>query len=221
MRILVVEDEKDISTLLERALRENAFSVDAAEDGERASFLARTNAYDVIVLDSVLPKKSGIDVCREIRAAGRTVPILMLSAIQEPAIKAQALDAGADDYVGKPFSLNELLARIRALLRRPKQITGEILKVDDLTLNTKTHTVHRAKMEIHLSPKEFSLLEYLLRNKGAVLSRSMILEHVWDMAIDPFSNTIESHIVSLRRKIDRPGKGTIIRTVPGVGYRIG
>jgi DNA-binding response OmpR family regulator len=135
----------------------------------------------------MLPKKSGIEVCREIKAAARAVPILMLSALQEPGVKAEALDAGTDDYVGKPFSISELLARIRALLRRPKQIAGEILKVEDLILNTKTHTVHRAKTEIHLSPKEFSLLEYLLRNKGAVLSRSMILEHVWDMAIDPFS----------------------------------
>jgi two-component system OmpR family response regulator len=220
MRILIVEDDKDISALLERSFREGSFSVDVAEDGEKGSFLARTNAYDIIVLDNLLPKKNGIDVCREIRAAGKTVPILMLSAIQEPAVKTEGLNAGADDYLAKPFSFDELFARIRALLRRPKEITGEILNTHDLSLNTKTHTVCRAKKEIHLSPKEFSLLEYLLRNKGAVLSRSMILEHVWDMAIDPFSNTIESHIASLRRKIDRDGQKSIIQTVPGIGYKI-
>ncbi len=201
-------------------LTERSFSVDVAEDGEKGSFLARTNEYDLIILNNVLPKKSGLEVCREIRAAGKTVPILMLSEKQEPATKAQLLDAGADDYLGKPYSLEERLARIRALLRRPKQMTGDVLKADDLTLNTKAHTVYRAKKEIHLSPREFSLLEYLLRNKGAVLSRGMILEHVWNMDIDPFSNTIESHIVSLRRKIDSHGKRKLIQTVPGVGYKI-
>ena len=163
----------------------------------------------------------GLQVCREIRAAGKTVPILMVSGILESATKVALLDAGADDYLSKPFSLDELLARIRALLRRPRQIAGEILTFDDLTLNTKAHTVHRAKKEIHLTPKEFMLLEYLLRNQGAVLSRSMMLEHVWNMDTDPFSNTIESHILSLRRKIDRDGKRGIIHTVPGVGYKIG
>jgi two-component system copper resistance phosphate regulon response regulator CusR len=145
----------------------------------------------------------------------------MVSGILESATQVALLDAGADDYLSKPFSLDELLARIRALLRRPRQIAGEILTFDDLTLNTKAHTVHWAKKEIHLTPKEFMLLEYLLRNQGAVLSRSMMLEHVWNMDTDPFSNTIESHILSLRRKIDRDGKRGIIHTVSGVGYKIG
>ena len=135
--------------------------------------------------------------------------------------KVALLDAGADDDVSKPFSMNELLARVRALVRRPKQMAGEILTFDDLILNTKAHTVYRAKREVRLTPKEFMLLEYLLRNKGAVLPRSMILEHVWNMDTDPFSNTIESHVLSLRRKIDPAGKRGIIHTVPGVGYKIG
>jgi len=220
MRILIVEDNKEISTFLYKVLTENSFSVDLAEDGEKGSFLARTNGYDLVVLDNVLPKKTGLEICQDIRATGKTMPILMLSERQEPATKAKLLDSGADDYLGKPFSLDELLARIRALLRRPKQITGDILTVDDLILNTKTHTVYRAKKEIHLSPKEFSLLEYLLRSQGAVLSRSMMLEHVWNMDTDPFSNTIESHILSLRRKIDLGGKRKLIHTVPGVGYKL-
>lgn len=139
----------------------------------------------------------------------------------ESATKVALLDAGADDYLSKPFSMDELLARVRALSRRPKQIAAEVLTFADLILNTKAHTVYRAKREVHLTPKEFMLLEYLLRNKGAVLPRSMILEHVWNMDTDPFSNTIESHILSLRRKIDPDGKKSIIHTVPGVGYKIG
>jgi len=220
MRILVVDDQEEICTLLRLALTQHSFSVDVAKDGDRASYLGRTNDYDILILDNILPKKTGLQVCREIRAAGKTVPILMLSAIPESATKVQLLDAGADDYLSKPFSMDELLARIRALLRRPKQIAGEILTFDDLTLDTKAYTVYRAKREVHLTPKEFMLLEYLLRNKGAVLPRSRILEHVWNMDTDPFSNTIESHILSLRRKIDRPGQTSIILTVPGVGYKI-
>jgi DNA-binding response OmpR family regulator len=163
----------------------------------------------------------GLQVCREIRAAGKTVPILVLSGILQAGTKVSLLDAGADDYMSKPFSIEELLARIRALLRRPKQIAEDILVFADLILNMKAHTVFRAKKEIHLTPKEFMLLEYLLRNKGAALTRSMILEHVWNMDTDPFSNTIESHILSLRNKLDGNGKTSLIQTVPGVGYKIG
>ena len=221
MRILVVDDEQEFCTLLRLALTQHSFSVDLAQDGERASYLGRTNDYDAIILDNILPKKMGLQVCREIRAAGKTVPILVVSGILESATKVALLDAGADDYLSKPFSIDELLARIRALLRRPKQIAEDILTFTDVILNTKAHTVYRAKKEVHLTPKEFMLLEYLLRNKGAVLPRSMILEHVWNMDADPFSNTIESHILSLRRKIDHDGKTGIIHTVPGVGYKIG
>src|SRR5499426_644525 len=220
MRILIVEDRREISTFLLKALTQSSFSVDLAEDGERGSYLARTNEYDLVILDNILSKKTGLQVCQEIRASGKTVPILVMSVKPEPSTKVELLDAGADDYISQPFSLDELLAMIRALLRRPRQLSGEILIFEDLTLDTKAHIVRRANKEIHLTPKEFMLLEYLLRNKGAVLSRSMILEHVWNMDTDPFSNTIESHILSLRHKIDRSGETSIIRTVPGVGYKI-
>ena len=221
MRILIVEDRREISAFLLKALTQNSFSVDLAEDGERGSYLARTNEYDLVILDNILSKKTGLQVCREIRASGKTVPILVMSVKPEPSTKVELLDAGADDYISKPFSLDELLAMIRALLRRPRQLSGEILIFNDLTLDTKAHIVRRANKEIHLTPKEFMLLEYLLRNKGAVLSRSMILEHVWNMDTDPFSNTIESHILSLRNKLDGHGKKKLIQTVPGVGYKIG
>src|SRR5215831_10363985 len=219
MRILVVDDQEEICALLRLALSQHSFSVDVAHDGDKASSLARTNDYDAIILDNILPKKMGLQVCREIRASGKTVPILVLSGVLESATKVAFLDAGADDYLSKPFSIDELLARIRALLRRPKQIVEDILTFADLILNTKAHTVYRGKKEIHLTPKEFMLLEYLLRNNGVVSTRSMILEHVWNMDSDPFSNTIETHILSLRHKLD--GKRNLIQTVPGVGYKIG
>lgn len=220
MRILIIEDEKEIINFLKLALKAECFAVDTAEDGERGSFLARTNDYDLIILDNVLPKKIGIEVCKEIRARGKTMPIIVLSVKSEATTKVDLLNAGADDYLIKPFSLDELLARIRALLRRPKNIESEILKLDDLTLDTKKHLVKRGQKEIYLTRKEFTLLEYFMKNLGIVLSRGMMMEHVWDMNADPFSNTIESHILSLRRKVDLKGKKKLIHTVPGRGYKI-
>lgn len=220
MRILVVEDSKEISDLLKTALKSEGFAVDVAEDGERGSFLARTNEYDVIVLDNVLPKKNGIEVCKEIREKGKTTPIIVLSIRSETTTKVDLLNAGADDYLIKPFSFEELFARIRALLRRPKRIEGEILKIGGLSLDTKRHVVRRNRKELYLTRKEFMLLEYLMKNRGIVLSRGMIMEHVWDMSADPFSNTIEAHILSLRRKVDADGKRKLIHTVPGRGYKI-
>lgn len=220
MRILLVEDSKEIINFLKPSLEAEHFAVDVAEDGEKGSFLGRTNDYDLIILDIILPKKSGLEVCREIREKGKTAPIIVLSVKSETVTKVELLNAGADDYLIKPFSLEELLARIRALLRRPKQIKGDILEIDDLILDTKRCSVKRGKKEIHLTRKEFMLLEYLLRNMGIVLSRGMIMEHVWDMNVDPFSNTIESHILSLRRKMDFPGKKKLIHTVSGRGYKL-
>jgi len=221
MRILLVEDEKKIIDLLKRALKAECFAVDVAEDGDKGSYLARTNDYDLVILDNLLPKKEGIQVCREIREGGGTMPILMLSVKSETKTKIDLLNAGADDYLTKPFSLEELLARIRALLRRPKKIEDEILKIDDLEVDTVKHVVRRKNREIYLTPKEFMLLEYLMRNKGAVLSRGMIMEHVWNIDVDPFSNTIETHILSLRRKIDAPrAQRKLIRTIPVLGYKI-
>lgn len=220
MRILLVEDSKEIVNFLKPSLEAELFAVDVAEDGERGSSLGRTNDYDLIILDNILPKKSGLDVLREIRAKGKNTPIVVLSVKSEATTKVELLNAGADDYLSKPFSLEELLARIRALLRRPKQIEGDILTIDDLSLDIKKQTVTRGRKDIYLTRKEYMLLEYLLRNKGIVLSRGMIMEHVWDMSVDPFSNTIESHILSLRRKIDRPNKKKLIYTVSGRGYKL-
>jgi len=219
MRILIVEDEKDISRFLKSGLEAESFVVDVAEDGERGSYFARTNDYDVIVLDNLLPKKMGLQVCEEIRKESISTPILMLSVKSETTTKVDLLNAGADDYLTKPFSLDELLARVRALLRRPEKIVGQIFTIDDLTVDTSKQLVKRTHKEIYLTRKEFALLDYLLRNQGAVVSRGMILEHVWDMHVDPFSNTIEAHITSLRKKVDTKPK-KLIRTVPGRGYRI-
>lgn len=220
MRLLVIEDEKEIRNFLKASLQTEMFSVDAAEDGERGLYLAKVNDYDLIILDNILPKKTGLEVCQELRKLGKTMPVIILSIKSDTATKVALLNAGADDYLIKPFSLEELLARIRALLRRPLGIQGEILSVDDLVLDTKKYRLTRGKKEIYLTRKEFMLLEYLMRNQGIVLSRGMILEHVWDMDADPFSNTIEAHILSLRKKVDFEGKKKLIHTFPGRGYKI-
>jgi DNA-binding response OmpR family regulator len=220
MRLLVVEDEKEILNFLKKSLEAEHFVVDAAKDGEKGSFLARTNDYDLIVLDNVMPKKSGLEVCKDIRQDGKSVPILILSVKTETTTKVDLLNAGADDYLTKPFSLDELLARIRALLRRPKQIENEILQINDLILDSNKSTVKRGNQEIYLTRKEFVLLKYLMKNQGIALSRGMIMEHVWDMSADPFSNTIESHILSLRKKIDAKGKKKLIHTISGRGYKL-
>lgn len=220
MRALIVEDEDGISRFLKAGLESEYFAVDVAEDGERGSFLGRTNDYDIIVLDYMLPTKDGSQVCYEIRSAGKTTPIIMLSARSEMTTKVELLNKGADDYLTKPFSFEELLARIRALLRRPSQVFSETLQVDNLIVDTKKHTIFRGNKEIYLTRKEFMLLEYLLKNKGLVISRGMILEHVWDMNADPFSNTIESHVLNLRKKIAAQGEKDLIHTLPGVGYKI-
>lgn len=220
MHILLVEDDKEISDFLRVSLEAECFAVDVAFDGETGSYLARTNNYDLIILDNVLPKKEGRKACKEIRDAGKTTPIIMLSVKSETVTKVDLLNAGADDYMTKPFSLEELLARIRALLRRPKEIENEILSLGDLVIDVKKHSVKRGGKEIYLTRKEFVLLSYLLKNAGSAMSRGMIMEHVWDMKADPFSNTIESHILSLRKKIDAKSKRKLIKTVPGIGYKI-
>lgn len=221
MKILVVENEKIIRDFLKKSLEAESFVVDTAENGERGFYLARTNEHDVVILDDILPKKTGLEICRELRLSSIHTPILILSIRSEIATKTELLDAGADDYLVKPFSLEELLARLRALLRRPKIIQSETLQIDDIIVDTKKHTVRRGKKEIYLTRKEFMLLEYLLRNKDIPVSRGMIMEHVWDMRVDPFSNTIESHILSLRKKVDLSGKKKAIHTIPGIGYKIG
>ncbi len=220
MRVLVVEDEEGIAKFLKAGLESEYFAVDFANDGEQGSYLARTNDYDIIILDNMLPKKNGAEVCDDIRKDGKNTPIIMLSARAEMSIKVELLNKGADDYLTKPFSLEELLARIRALLRRPSHFSSEILEIDTLVLDTKKHLVTRNGKEIYLTRKEFMLLEYLLRNKGNVVSRGMILEHVWDINVDPFSNTVESHILNIRKKINEGKCKNLIHTVPGIGYKI-
>lgn len=220
MRILIVEDEREILDFLKKGFKNECYAVDTASDGEQGSYLARTNDYDLIILDNVMPKKTGLEVCRDIRKDNNPVPILVLSVKSETTTKVDLLNAGADDYLTKPFSIDELFARVKALLRRPKEMEDEKLKIDDLFLDINKHIVKRGDTDIYLTRKEFTLLKYLMKNRGTVLSRSMIMEHVWDMSVDPFSNTIESHIVSLRKKVDLPGCKKLIHTVSGRGYKI-
>jgi DNA-binding response OmpR family regulator len=206
--------------MLAENLRAHCFVVDTAEDGTTGSYLARTNEYDIIILDNMLPEKSGAAICQEIRRTGRSVPILVLSVLSDSWRKVELLNSGADDYMIKPFSVDELMARVRALMRRPAQLEGDTLTIDDLVLDTKRQIVKRGGVGKNLTRKEFTLLEYLMRNQGSVLSRGMIMEHVWDMTSDPFSNTIESHILSLRRKIEPGTSKKLIYTVSGRGYKI-
>lgn len=220
MKILIIEDDIKLSGFLKKSFEAEYFAVDVAGDGEEGLYLAKTNDYDLLILDNKLPKKTGPEVCDELRKEGYKKPILILSVKTEPRIKTELLNIGADDYLGKPFSFQELLARVRALLRRPHRIEEEVIKVNGVTLDTKRFVVFCNKKNIYLTRKEFSLLEYLMRNRGIVLSRSMILEHVWDMNADPFSNTIESHIVSLRKKLSQSKQRQLIQTVPGRGYKI-
>jgi len=219
MRILLIEDDADISAFLKKGLEEESFIVDVISDGEKGSYVARTDSYDLIILDNILPKKDGFQICQEIRLAGITKPILILSAKTETPLKVGLLNLGADDYLTKPFVFQELVARIRALLRRPPLIKPSILEVGDIILDPSTQRVTKGRKEIYLTRKEFVLLEYLMENKTKVLSRGMILEHVWNRESDPFSNTIEAHILNLRKKVDT-GKIRYIQTVPGRGYKI-
>lgn len=218
MKVLLIEDDQEISDYIKNNLVEDSFSVEVAKDGPDGSFLARTNFYDVIVLDYSLPTKDGISVCEEIRAAKIQSPIIFLTIHNILKRKILALEKGADDYMTKPFAIEELKARIYALARRPHRIEDSILQVGDLAMDTQKRTVTRGSTSIYLTRKTYNLLEYLMRNKGTVLSRGIIMEYVWNSESDPFSNTVEAHILSLRRKININGKKDMLKNIPGRGY---
>ncbi|MFH1640818.1 MAG: response regulator transcription factor [Candidatus Omnitrophota bacterium] len=218
MRILLVEDEERIASFIARGLKEDHYVVDVAKDGEKGLYMAEMNEYDLIILDIMLPGKDGISICKELRSKGRDLPILMLSAKDTPDDKARGLNFGADDYLAKPFVFKELLARIRALLRRHKPSQGAILKVADLELNQLTHKVTRQGKELDLTSKEYSLLEYLMLNSGKVITRTMISEHVWHEDFDSFTNVIDVFMNYLRNKVDKDFKKPLIYTIRGSGY---
>jgi len=218
VRILLVEDEPSAARMLAKGLREQAYAVDVATDGEAALYQAHVNDYDLIILDVMLPVKDGFDVCREIRAAGSAVPLIMLTARDAVADRVAGLDAGADDYLIKPFDFSELLARVRALLRRGEVLQTETIKIADLELDTQAQRARRAGRAIHLTTKEYALLEYFARHADRVVRRADIAAHVWDANFDIFSNLIEVYVQRLRRKIDDGHELKLLHTRRGEGY---
>jgi two-component system copper resistance phosphate regulon response regulator CusR len=218
MRILVVEDEPRMANVIARGLREQSYAVDVAPDGINGLYQASINDYDVIVLDVLLPHRDGYEVCRELRQRGNTTPVLMLTARATVDDRITGFDAGADDYLTKPFSFRELLARIRALLRRDSQLRPDVLEIADLVVDSASHRVVRANKEVQLTAKEYALLEYLARRRGQLVSRSEIAAHVWDDSFDPFSNTIEVYMNRLRKKIDGDHATKLLHTRRGEGY---
>ena len=223
MRILIVEDEHKIAAALKKGLEQESFAVDLAYDGEEGYDLAASEDYSVIILDLMLPKMDGVSVCKALREEGIHIPILMLTAKGELEDKVDGLNSGADDYLTKPFAFEELLARIRALIRRPKNAIDAKLKVSDLTLNTHTYEVLRNNKKIKLSRKEFSLLEYLMEHPNNILSKDQIIAHIWDYEADVLPNTVEVYIGYLRQKIDKefPTLPPLIHTLRGFGYKLG
>ncbi len=220
MRILVIEDDKKVAAFLQKGLREEQYAVDVCRDGEDGAYEAQVHPYDVIILDIMLPGKDGFAICNELRENSVLTPILMLTAKDSLEDKVMGLSGGADDYLTKPFSFEELLARIRALLRRSQDYKTGILKVADLELDPLRRIVRRAGTPITLSGKEYALLEYLMRNKGIILSQSKIIDHVWDRNYDGTSNLINVYINHLREKIDKDSDVKLIKTVRGQGYKI-
>jgi len=218
MRILVIEDEKKIADFIKRGLKEEGYAIDVAYDGEEGHFLAKTNDYDIILLDLMLPKIDGLALCKMLRKEGSATPIIMLTAKTTVEDKVTGLDTGADDYLTKPFAFEELLARIRAILRKKDAKTVNVLKVDDLTLDLLSHKVVRSGKEINLTTKEYALLEYLMRNAETIVTRTMISEHVWDVDFDTFTNVIDVYINYLRNKIDSGFEKKLIHTIRGRGY---
>ena len=218
MRILLVEDDATAATVLAKGLREHAFAVDIASDGRDALEHLYANAYDLVLLDLLLPHVNGLEVCESIRKMNLACPVLMLTALDGIANRIEGLDRGADDYLCKPFDFGELLARIRALSRRRPAFQSPLLQVDDLIIDTASHRVMRGGDEIELTAREYALLEYLAQHQGKVVGRAEISEHVWDESYDPFSNIIEVYVQKLRRKIDHNRRIRLIHTRRGEGY---
>ena len=223
MRILVIEDEHKIANSIKKGLEQESYAADVAYTGTDGYDLASTEDYDLIILDLLLPEMDGVNVCKSLREQNIHIPILILTAKGQIGDKVEGLDAGADDYLTKPFAFEELLARARALTRRPKNSTGTVLKVDNLALDTTSFEVKRSGQKIQLSSKEFSLLEYLLRHPNQTLTKDQIISHVWNYDADILPNTVEVYIGYLRNKIDKPfaKNPTLIHTVRGFGYKIG
>lgn len=220
MRILLVEDDKHLAGAIRRGLQDEGYAVDVALDGTDGHWLATENSYDAMVLDVMLPGMTGSDLCRKLREAGDWTPILMLTARSGEREEARALDTGADDFLSKPFSFIVLIARLRALLRRGGHERPSVLSAGDLRLDPATHRVARGSTEITLTPRQFSLLEFMLRRAGEVLSKSLILEHVWDFSFDGDPNIVEVYVGQLRKRIDEPFGRSSLQTVRLVGYRL-
>jgi DNA-binding response OmpR family regulator len=221
MRVLLVEDEPQAAQVLAKGLREQAYAVDIAADGETALFQAGTTDYDALILDLMLPRVGGLAVCRSIRAAGSAVPILMLTARDAVESRIEGLDCGADDYLVKPYDFGELLARLRAVIRRGRQpVLPERMVIGSLTIDTRRRSALVRNAEIRLTAKEYALLEYLARRAGDVVSRGDIAEHVWDEHYDPMSNVVDVYIQRLRRKLEAVGQESLIRTRRGEGYQL-
>jgi len=220
MRILVIEDERKVASFIKRGLEEERYIVETAADGEQGLALAMDNPFDAIVLDVMLPKMDGYEVLKALRDEGNATPVLMLTARGSTEDRVQGLDLGADDYLTKPFHFEELAARLRSILRRSTTEKTTRLQCGDLTLDLVTHFAYRDEKEIELTTKEYALLEYLMRNKERILSRSMIMQHVWKHNFDPESNIIDVYIKRLRQKIEKPDQPQMVQSVRGVGYRM-
>jgi len=220
MRILVVEDEKRLAGILKRGLMEEGYAADVAFDGEEAQYMAETTPYDLIILDIMLPKKDGVAICRELRTKRINTPILMLTARDGVDERVSGLDSGADDYQIKPFAFKELLARVRALLRREAPSKSPDLAIGDLVLDTRCREVRRKQKKIELTTKEYSVLEYFMRHPNMLITRTMLEENIWDAEFDGMSNIIDVYIRRLRAKIDDEEKDSLLQTVRGAGYRL-
>jgi len=223
MRLLIIEDDHKIANAIKKGLEQESFACDVSYDGRDGLASALVINYDLIILDRMLPETDGVKICQAIRKKGMNVPIIILTAKDKVDDRVEGLNAGADDYLVKPFAFQELLARVRALLRRPSKLEDSVLTVSDLTLNTLTFEVMRGKASINLSSKEFSLLEYLMRNPNRILTKDNIIAHVWDYDADILPNTVEVYVGYIRNKIDKPfkTKPALIQTVRGFGYKIG